>query len=71
MVKLTWENKSNISKNIEDLKIRYLNYFKTVDLGIGDFQGNNWRNMLFWGGKPRCALLFNESFLWKDRFNLY
>ncbi len=49
MVKLTWENKSNISENIKDLKIRYLNYFETVDLGIGDFRGNNWKNMLFWG----------------------
>jgi adenine specific DNA methylase Mod len=49
MVKLTWENKANISKDIKDLKIRYLNYFETVDLGIGDFRGNNWKNMLFWG----------------------
>jgi len=49
MVKLTWENKSNISENIKDLKIRYLNYFETVDLGIGDFRGNDWKNMLFWG----------------------
>ena len=49
MVKLTWENKSNISENIKDLKTRFLNYFETVDLGIGDFRGNNWRNMLFWG----------------------
>ncbi len=49
MVKLTWENKANISENIKDLKIRYLNYFETVDLGIGDFRGNNWKNMLFWG----------------------
>ena len=49
MVKLTWENKSNISENIKDLKIKYLNYFETVDLGIGAFRGNNWKNMLFWG----------------------
>jgi len=49
MVKLTWENKSNISENIKDLKIKYLNYFKTVDLGIEGFRGNNWKNMLFWG----------------------
>ena len=49
MVKLTWENKSNISEKIKDLKKSYLNYFETVDLGIGDIKGNNWRNMLFWG----------------------
>ena len=49
MVKLTWENKSNISENVKDLKKRYLNYFETVDLGIGDFRGSNWKNMLFWG----------------------
>ena len=49
MVKLTWENKLNISENIKDLKKRYLNYFEDVDLGIGDFRDNNWKNMLFWG----------------------
>ena len=49
MVKLTWENKSNISENSKDLKLRYLDYFETVNLGLEDFQGNGWKNLLFWG----------------------
>ena len=49
MVKLTWENKSNISENIEDLKLRYLDYFEPANFGLGDFKGNKWKNLLFWG----------------------
>ena len=49
MVKLTWENESNISENLEDLKLRYLDYFETVNLGFGDFQGNEWKNLIFCG----------------------
>ncbi len=62
MVKLTWENKSNISENIEDLKLRYLDYFETVNLGLGDFQGKEWKNLLFWGENLKVLHYLTNNF---------
>ncbi|MHA1239697.1 MAG: DNA methyltransferase [Promethearchaeota archaeon] len=62
MVKLTWENKSNISKNIKDLKLRYLDYFETVNLGLGDFQGKKWKNLLFWGENLKVLQYLTNNF---------
>ena len=62
MVKLTWENKSNISKNIKDLKLRYLDYFETVNLGLGDFQGKEWKNLLFWGENLKVIQYLTNNF---------
>ncbi len=62
MVKLTWENKSNISENTKDLKLRYLNYFETINLGLGDFQGNEWKNLLFWGENLKVLHYLTNNF---------
>ena len=62
MVKLTWENKSNISENIKDLKLRYLDYFETVNLGLGDFQGKEWKNLLFWGDNLKVLHYLTNNF---------
>ncbi len=62
MVKLTWENKSNISENIKDLKLRYIDYFETVNLGLGDFQGNEWKNLLFWGDNLKVLHYLTNNF---------
>ncbi|MHA1391124.1 MAG: DNA methyltransferase [Promethearchaeota archaeon] len=62
MVKLTWENKSNISENPNDLKLRYLDYFETVNLGLGDFQGNEWKNLLFWGENLKVLHYLTNNF---------
>jgi len=62
MVKLTWENKSNISENIKDLKLRYLDYFEKVNLGLGDFQGDEWKNLLFWGENFKVLHYLTNNF---------
>ena len=62
MVKLTWENKSNISEIIKDSKLRYLDYFETVNLGLGDFQGNEWKNLLFWGENLKVLHYLTNKF---------
>lgn len=62
MVKLTWENKSNISENIKDLKLRYLDYFEAVNLGVIDFQGNEWKNLLFWGENLKVLHYLTNNF---------
>ena len=62
MVKLTWENKSNISEIIKDSKLRYLDYFETVNLGLGDFQGNEWKNLLFWGENLKVLHYLTNNF---------
>ncbi len=62
MVKLTWENKSNISENIEDLKLKHLDYFETVNLGFGDFQGDGWKNLLFWGENLKVLHYLTNNF---------
>jgi len=62
MVKLTWENKSNISENIKDLKLRYLDYFETVNLGLGDFHGDEWKNLLFWGENLKVLHYLTNEF---------
>ena len=61
MVKLTWENKSNISENTEDLKL-YLDYFKTVNLGLEDIQSNDWKNLLFWGENLKVLHYLTNNF---------
>ncbi len=62
MVKLTWKNKSNISENIEDSKLRYSDYFETVNLGLGDFQGDEWKNLLFWGENLKVLHYLTNTF---------
>ena len=62
MVKLTWKNKSNISENIEDSKLRYSDYFETVNLGLGDFQGGEWKNLLFWGENLKVLHYLTNTF---------
>ncbi|MHA1509129.1 MAG: DNA methyltransferase [Promethearchaeota archaeon] len=62
MVKLTWENKSNISENIKDLKLRYFDYFEPANLGVGDFKGSKWKNLLFWGENLNVLHYLTNSF---------
>lgn len=62
MVKLTWDNKSNISENIKNLKLKYLDYFEPVNLGLGDFQGDEWKNLLFWGENLKVLHYLTNNF---------
>ena len=57
MVKLVWEDKNNITSNIEKLKKKYLSNFKKIE-NLSSFSetrarkktnSHNWTNKLFWG----------------------
>ncbi|TFG22424.1 MAG: site-specific DNA-methyltransferase [Promethearchaeota archaeon] len=57
MVKLVWEDKNNITNDIEKLKKKYLSYFKKIDILSSFYEihakkeknSNKWKNKLFWG----------------------
>ncbi len=53
VVKLTWENKSNLKENLNKIKFTNLNTFRVLNRNINqtniDFTPNNWKNKLFWG----------------------
>lgn len=67
MVKLTWENKLDISVNIETLKIQFSRSFDRVNLkfnlndkaNYNHSSGQNWTDLLFWGDNLEvlCYLL--------------
>ena len=54
MVKLNWDNKSDINNNIEDFKKKYINYFEKINFtseskSLTRKNTTNWTNKLFWG----------------------
>ena len=56
MGKLTWDNKTNITKDITFSKTKYKNYFDKVALDDGSVEAqtingtthHNWNNKLYW-----------------------
>ena len=54
MVKLIWDNKSDVNNNIEDFKKKYINYFEKINFtseskSLTGKHTTNWTNKLFWG----------------------
>ena len=54
MVKLNWDNKSDVNNNIEDFKKKYINYFEKINFtseskSLTGKHTTNWTNKLFWG----------------------
>ena len=69
MVNIDWNNKSNITVDIEKLKSTYNNIFKSIDVftnlndhtALEPSNSKNWKNQLFWGDNTEVlSFLLNK-----------
>ena len=65
MVRLTWDNKKDLSLVINKSKNRYQNHFNVIDLGfpVGEkTTKHTWENFLFWGDNLEVAYYLLTNF---------
>ncbi|HEC37896.1 hypothetical protein LCGC14_1107570 [marine sediment metagenome] len=70
MVKLIWENKTDITLKHDFFKKKYLNYFKPIDYSLvsikqknqNNIKINTWQNKLFWGENLEVLYYLFQSF---------
>jgi len=65
MVKLTWDNKIDLSLETINLQARYQYHFNKIDLGFPsseDTSKQTWKNLLFWGDNLDVAYYLLTNF---------